>query len=118
MVGLGIFRRLVTSLLVMSVLVTSGTMVIARHTPEIGTLLVICSGHGYATILVNDDGEPVERKMACPDCVLSFPDFAAQPTILPAIRRNVWALEVTVPAHPVLAQQYSKLLARGPPAQV
>ena len=118
MLGSGIFRRLIASLLVMSLLVTSGTMAVARHTADIGTLLVICSGHGYATILVDSTGDPVERQVVCPDCVLSFPDFAHQPAILPAVARYILTLEIVVPTQLVATSRYSSLLARGPPQQV
>ena len=118
MLGSAIFRRLIASLLVMSLLVTSGTMAVARHTADIGTLLVICSGHGYATILVDSTGDPVERQVVCPDCVLSFPDFAHQPAILPAVARYILTLEIVVPTQLVATSRYSSLLARGPPQQV
>lgn len=118
MLGSGITRRLVASLLVISLLVTSGTMAVARHTTDIGTLLVICSGHGYATVLVDNTGKPVERQVVCPDCVLSFPDFAHQPAILSTIARYILTLEITVYAQSVVSTRYSSLSARGPPAQV
>lgn len=49
--------------------VTSVTMAAARGMVATGQAVVICSGYGVVTILVDDKGEPVGTVHPCPDCV-------------------------------------------------
>jgi hypothetical protein len=79
--------------------------------------VVICTGHGVTTILVDAEGTPVERRVLCPDCALTAvaaacvpragapepaPRAVPRPRPVPAamLRRPVGLAEARAPPHP------------------
>ena len=42
----------------------------ARHHAAGAQTLVICTGYGLVQITIDADGNPVERALPCPDCVV------------------------------------------------
>ncbi|WP_052245167.1 hypothetical protein [Halocynthiibacter namhaensis] len=68
-----IFAYLLSALIIM----TSGTMAVARgHTMAAGQI-VICTGYGMKLITVDSDNQPVGPVQYCPDCALSFMDLVS-----------------------------------------
>lgn len=108
-------RRLIASTLVLTLLTTSGAMAVARGQSDIGSLMVICTGHAYTVMEIAADGTPVERTHLCPDCTLSL-IVSADAARLPLAPQVL----VGVLAPPPLAQTdtrtpYLRTKARGPP---
>lgn len=57
----------------------------ARGHAQTAGAIVICTGEGAVTVLVDAEGRPVERKVLCPDCVLSLLAIGGgSPEALPA----------------------------------
>lgn len=63
--------RILSLLLAGLIAVASVGLGHARGQAPAADLIVICSGHGVATIVVDASGEPVELQVICPDCALS-----------------------------------------------
>ena len=110
------FQRLIASLMVACLLVTSGAMAVARSQAETGTLMVICSSHGYATIQIDQGGTPIERQVVCPDCVLAFPAEPGRDAILPREIGLGFALASVAPDQLSARDLLVRFSARGPPA--
>ena len=112
---MGLLNRLLAFGLVLTLLLTGGAMAVARGNTEIGSLIVICHGTGYATVEIGADGSPVERTVICPDCALTLlPDVPA-PALAPR-RAGLGLVLVGAEALPDLPQAAPRSrLARGPP---
>lgn len=39
--------------------------------------IVLCTGHGSETVLIGDDGAPLEGQPICPDCIVSLSTMGA-----------------------------------------
>lgn len=81
-----------------------------------GTLeLVICTGYGPQTLILNSKGDPVPQADPCPDCTLTLaaplpvPPQALTPTRTP--RSLTWAHLNT----PSLQRHFAAFAARAPP---
>ncbi|MEM1430840.1 MAG: hypothetical protein AAGG09_15400 [Pseudomonadota bacterium] len=110
-------RALISSLLAAVLLVSAVGAGVARGYLPQAHAITICSGHGVVTILVDADGETVEQRVLCPDCIFKLL------TALPP-----WAAEGWHLALPAAISQLSNGLgiarlpatwlpeARGPPA--
>lgn len=61
--------------------VTSVTMASARGMVATGEAMVICSGYGVVTIMVDDKGEPVGTVHPCPECVAQLLVALPQPAV-------------------------------------
>jgi len=112
------WRRLISAVTVVALLVTSGAMAVARGQSDIGTLLVLCTGAGIEVVTIDVDGEPVERGHICPDCVLTLAAAVLADTAEPARpvgRADILgALAVALPAGAAAPEAQ----ARGPPVRV
>jgi len=76
-------RHLIAGLLAALLLVSAVGAGVARgHLPP-ADAITICSDHGLVTIYLDERGEPVERQILCPDCVVTLhavaPGFAPGP---------------------------------------
>lgn len=116
--GYRMLRRLPLVPLLLSALiaVTSVTMAAARGQMMRGDAVVICSGYGVVTILVDARGEPVGTVHPCPDCTLHhvLADLVPAPMVLrPATRGE--ALRAAALSLPVARARVAPM-ARGPPA--
>lgn len=59
-------------LLVLAVALTGYQMAVARAQPAPAGEVVICSGLGLVTVLVDETGAPVSRAHVCPDGLLTL----------------------------------------------
>ena len=107
-------RHMVLSLMAVAMVLTSGAMALARTAPD-GTSIVICTGMGLATIMVDADGREIDPSPICPDCVTpTFADLVVRPQVVqqPSI------LSVLHPAAAHSARpsvEAVQAAARGPP---
>jgi hypothetical protein len=51
---------------------TSQTMAVARGAPAPAGTMVLCTGTGPVTVLIDADGEPTGAVHICPDCALGL----------------------------------------------
>lgn len=89
-------RTTFAMILALTLAIASVGFVQARHLAVGAETVVICTGYGLVHITIDADGNPVERTLPCPDCVVVplalAPAFSAVP--LPVISFSVaaWAL--------------------------
>ncbi|MCO0635445.1 hypothetical protein M8745_05650 [Lutimaribacter sp. EGI FJ00014] len=110
------FRHPLAGVLVALVLVLTGqSMAIARGTPGPSGEIVLCTGSGPISVLVDENGQPVGRAHICPDCAFAF--FAAHwdaPRLPPRPEARAVPLRPDTTARPETAQAPTPQ-ARGPP---
>ncbi|MGH1353923.1 MAG: hypothetical protein ACRBBS_02415 [Thalassovita sp.] len=97
---------------------TGQSMAIARGTPSASGQIVLCTGTGPISVLVDENGQPVGKPHICPDCALSFFDVLSDtpPRVLrPEGRVVALRLDRGQFADP---RQSIPAVARGPPVQV
>jgi len=112
-------RSLFACLLSVLILVTSGTMAVARGHAMVAGQIVICTGYGPKVITVDADNQPVGPALYCPDCALSFMDLA--PTETPETQSLSRVLKLRFYAVTAGAQCQDcdvSQFARGPPLSV
>lgn len=63
-------RTVLSALLCLVLVATSGAMAVARGTVTDGTQVVICIGATVATVVLDENGDPVAAPHICPDCAL------------------------------------------------
>jgi hypothetical protein len=105
-------------LLALMLAFTGQSMAVARGTPSASGQIVLCTGTGPISVLVDENGQPVGKPHICPDCALSFFDVLADtaPHILrPEGRVVTLRLEQGRFAQP---GQSIPAVARGPPVFV
>ena len=51
---------------------TGQSMAVARGMPNAAGEIVLCTGYGPVSVLVDDDGQPVGKPHICPDYALSL----------------------------------------------
>jgi hypothetical protein len=102
-------------LLALMLVLTGQSMAIARGTPGPSGELVLCTGSGPITILVDENGQPVGQAHICPDCAFAF--FAAHwdaPDLPPRPAARHVPLRPGTQAQPDTASA-PVAQARGPP---
>lgn len=90
-------------------------MAIARGTPSASGEVILCTGTGPVSVLVDENGQPVGKPHICPDCALSV--FAALGEDPPQVLRpvgGVSTLRIEIGTHGVDGQSIPAK-ARGPP---
>lgn len=103
-------------ILAVTVAVASVGFVQARHLATGAQTMVICTGYGLVQITIDADGNPVERTLPCPDCVVVplalAPD--AGPLVQPVLimGQSVWTLRDTLRRAPAAGHWHSP---RAPP---
>lgn len=108
-------RLTLSLLLCLGLALTGGTMAVMRGQMAQSFTMVICTGHGTATVTLDADGNPVDFMHACPDCTLTLavPGFDS-PVVAPRALR--WtALRPPVALAAPLPVAWVAVLARGPP---
>ena len=111
--------RALTALgLCLFLVLTSVTLAVARGAPQPVGQIVLCTGAGTRTVLVDADGAPMSPPHVCPDCLLAFhataprdPLPAPQMAATCARHRFAGASHVTTLSQPPLK-------ARAPPRSV
>lgn len=97
---------------------TGQSMAVARGMPSASGEIILCTGTGPISVLVDANGQPVGKPHICPDCALSlFAALAVEPPQLLRPVGRVIALRVEIGSHNetglVIPQR-----ARGPPSVV
>lgn len=60
---------------------TGQSMAVARGMPNASGEIVLCTGTGPVSVLVDEDGQPVGPPHICPDCALSLIAFHDEPPV-------------------------------------
>ncbi len=82
------FRSAFALILALTLALSSVGFAQARHMASGTQTMVICTGYGLVQITIDADGNPVERTVPCPDCVvtplalLSDAGLLARPVVL------------------------------------
>lgn len=66
-----ILNVLRVSLILLTVLSGQGIAQM-RGTSDVAGVMVLCTGTGAKTVLVDADGHPIDPQPVCPDCIVSF----------------------------------------------
>jgi len=109
-------RSIVAMLLAVMLVTTSGAMAIARgQTKDAAGNIIICTGHGPMSIVVDAGGEPIGPAHICPDCALiavDLPQVISQFVLLGdlVLTEFVASRRFEIAGNQVYAQN-----ARGPP---
>ncbi|MDT8326300.1 MAG: hypothetical protein RQ750_02790 [Roseovarius sp.] len=96
---------------------TSQTMAVARGAPApIGTM-VLCTGTGPVTVLVDSEGRPTGAVHICPDCALGlFDTIATTAPDAPRTATNA-ALALLDPRLDIVSAAPAPFQARAPPSR-
>jgi hypothetical protein len=93
-------RQIAIVFLGLAVMVSSVTMVQARHQARAVGEMVICSGLGMVTVAVDADGNPTGPMLPCPECVVAMAGLADAAVILPLPALTLVALRHLSAEHP------------------
>ena len=95
--------------------VTGQSMAVARGMPNAAGEIILCTGAGAVSILVDENGQPAEKLHICPDFALTLFAQAAEQPALPA--RPLGAVEKLAPALQSFKASARDIepSARGPP---
>jgi len=103
-------------ILALTVALASVGFVQARHMAAGAQTMVICTGYGLVQITMDADGNPVERTLPCPDCVVvplaMVPETARFALPVPTFVHARWALRDTLHTAAAAGHWHS---ARAPP---
>ncbi len=81
-----------------------------------GTLdMVICTGNGMITISMDGNGDPVETRETCPDCIMTLAVPVPSSVALPQIASSVHTVQWTAPSSSWTQRNTLSATARGPP---
>ena len=97
---------------------TSQTMAVARGAPTPAGTMLLCTGTGPVTVLVDADGKPTGAVHICPDCALGL--FDAVATVTPDAPRTATAtaLNPLDPTLEIVIAARAAFKARAPPTRV
>lgn len=110
------FQILTAATLVVLVALTSAATAMSQLRGAAVGEMVICTGHGMRTVLIDADGQPVDAKVECPECLISQADLPAMAASFEGFADLVATAEVT--AAPIASQIVARAAAppaRGPP---
>ena len=108
-------RTNIGACLVLCLVLTSQTMAVARGAQDPSGQVVLCTGTGPVTVLVDAKGQPVGQVHICPDCALGLFDTApASPEKVerPLLHRVV---AFSQDDRPSLSRDDAIVRVRGPP---
>lgn len=75
-------RSYLAIVLALMLTLTGQSMAVARGMPNAEGEIVLCTGTGPISVLVDKDGQPVGPPHICPDCALSIFAFHEEPPVL------------------------------------
>lgn len=116
---MGKTRTILTPLFLILVIALTGMqMAAARAQPAAVGTMVICTGSGPITVMVDETGAPTGAVMICPDYALSFlaAVTSTAPQALAARHWRAWSARL-VPFH-AETRPAQVARARGPPSSV
>mgnify|MGYP001801645745 CR=1 FL=1 len=107
--------RCVALLLILTLVLTSQAFAVARGQAAVAGEMVLCIGHLTVTVEVDADGNPLETRPACEQCLAAALTALTAQDVGPAAPRTLtqatWA-DPNAPQGLTYAQSQS---ARGPP---
>jgi hypothetical protein len=109
-------RSAFSLLLALTLAVASVGFTQARHMAAGAQTMVICTGYGLVQITIDENGDPVEQSVPCPDCVVA--QLALAPDAAPVLRpvlvnpQTLWTLRDTLRTIPAAGNWHSP---RAPP---
>ncbi|WP_137699410.1 hypothetical protein [Marimonas lutisalis] len=65
-------RPILGLVLALMLALTGQSMAVARGMPDAAGQIVLCTGAGPISVMVDDEGNPVGPSHICPDCALSL----------------------------------------------
>jgi len=113
---MALLRPFIAFSLALMIALTSGAMAIARGQSGAAGSIVLCTGTGPISVLVDGDGQPIGPVHICPDCALSL--FAAVASERPSLCLPLVAFAATPPPPPATATPFQlprRPRARAPP---
>jgi hypothetical protein len=113
--GLRIYLGIALALLLV---LTSQTMAIARGAAPPVDQLVLCTGAGSVTVLLDAEGKPTGQVHICPDCI-----FSALAGVIPPVSLDVWTPQTSQIYTPATKTTFrvsavTPFCARAPPETV
>ncbi len=113
-------RRLIAGMLTLVLLITSGTMAVARgHMASTAMLHVLCIDGEVQVVALGADGAPVEDHPACPDCTLGALLALCGPEPFAVFTTAAGAAAPALPPTLQIPHRITESAqARGPPASV
>ncbi len=114
-----ILRSITTMLFAAVLALTSVTLAVGQHAMPRGTTMVICTDLGAQTVVLDENGKPVQADHSCIDCMAASLAQDVPPALhlplppLAAQRHLVQADDAAAPSRAPL-----QLHARGPPLVV
>ncbi len=97
---------------------TSVTLAVARGAAEPVGQMVLCTGEGTRTVLVDAKGQPATPPHICPDCLLAFYADAPRPPLAPSRDAAATACQPFNGARHGTSLARPTPLARAPPVSV
>ncbi|WP_171054588.1 DUF2946 family protein [Roseovarius arcticus] len=109
-------RRLLAALVAITLVLTAPALAMGRSGTGASGVLVICTGTGPLSVVVDADGQPTGRVHVCPECALSalsgvLPLEMRAPIYIP----RTFAVRATTQAARAASQRTPIPSARGPP---
>lgn len=105
-------------MLALMLALTGQSAAVARGMPDAAGQIVLCTGAGPVSVLVDENGQPVGPGHICPDCALSLfavagglPEFAVRP-MGKGVRLRPEGMARAISSDGPVAR------ARGPPVEV
>lgn len=102
-------------ILIVVLLLTAQGLAAARGQARVAGEMVLCAGGKLITVLVDDQGRPVERLVICPDMALSLMSATAVVTPEPTLSETVLFLPSQVPDARGTGRDAPIAQARDPP---
>ena len=109
------FRKYLAAFCALLLVVTSHSMAQARGTTDADGQIVICTGTGPITVLVDGDGQPMERGHVCPDCAMSLFAGEGAPFDTPVLTLRGGERLAIMGAVAAVQLRTMRATARGPP---
>ncbi|MBU2963272.1 hypothetical protein KO516_21075 [Citreicella sp. C3M06] len=109
---------LIGILLILALALTGYQMAVARAQPVPAGQIVICSGMGLVTVMVDSDGQPVQHSHLCPDGLLTLFNGLGVAWIPPGREQRWLVLPAFAEAMHGAGRRLPAVQARDPPARV
>lgn len=109
-------QRIIGAALSLILVLTAPALALSRTAPNAAGTMVICTGSGPLSIVVDSDGQPIDHIHICPECAFAalsavLPDLVQQPVYMP----RVLAAGIFMAAVQSGAARVPAACARAPP---
>lgn len=106
---------ILAALMAVILALTGQTMAVARGATGPAGSMVLCTGTGPITVLVDEQGQPIGPRHICPDCSLSLFSSLGPAQTLPARPGRWQAVAFAIPPRHSTGQITPHAQARAPP---